>query len=103
MNPGIDIELSGTTYTVPPIALGDLERMQDALENYTGKLDAAGIKTVIDATYAALKRNYPELTRDSVANLIDVGNMGDVMEAVMDASGMRRKEIAARKAAAASA
>ncbi|ENT1749659.1 hypothetical protein CAA71_002200, partial [Neisseria gonorrhoeae] len=41
---------------------------------------------------AALKRNYPDLTREEAADLIDIGNMNEVFAAVMDVSGLKRRE-----------
>jgi hypothetical protein len=41
--------------------------------------DPAAIGTVIEAAHAALKRNYPDITRDEVGELVDVGNMHDVI------------------------
>lgn len=95
---GIPVDLGGTTYIVPPLALGALEQLKDALANFTGDVrEADQVATVIDATHASLKRNYPEITRAEVADLVDLENMMAVMEAVMDVSGMKRK---AKEAAA---
>lgn len=88
---GIKLTLGGVDYTVPPIALGDLEQMQDRLAGYQGGLDQASIATVIDAAHAALKRNYPQITRAEIGALVDVANMAEVFEAVMDVSGLKRK------------
>ncbi|HNA67279.1 MAG TPA: hypothetical protein PLN96_05125 [Zoogloea sp.] len=89
---GITLHLAGTDYDVPPIALGDLERLQDRIAGFQGGLDKDSVATVIDAAHAALKRNYPEITRETVAGLVDVANMGEVFSAVMDVSGLLRKE-----------
>lgn len=100
--PGIDFDFGGETFTVPPLALGDLELLQERLGAVqVGSLDAASVSTVIDSTLAALKRNYPDMTRERVAGLVDLSNMADVMLCVMDVAGVRRKEIDAGKAAAA--
>ncbi len=90
---GIALELGGVTYEVPPLALGDLELLQEQLEafNSASPLDRSTIKTIVDATHAALRRNYPEMTREQVAGLLDLSNMFDVMAAVMDVSGVGRK------------
>jgi hypothetical protein len=89
---GVVLNLNGTNYTVPPLNLRSLETMQDALSDFTGGIDAKSVSTVVDAAYAALKRNYPDMTRDEVAEIIDVGNMVEVMQAIMDVSGLMRKE-----------
>ncbi len=99
MTPGIKLTLGGTAYTVPPLTLGALEDMQDQLASFKRGVDPESIKTVIDATTAGLQRNYPDITRDQVRDMIDLGNMVDVMNALMDVSGIKRKEIEAGEAA----
>lgn len=91
---GIVLNMGGADYVVPPLSLGALEQLQERIAAFTG--DASNkeqVATAIDATFAALKRNYPDLTRQDVAELIDLGNMGEVFEAVMDVSGMKRKAV----------
>lgn len=89
---GIPKDLGGTTYVVPPLSLGALEQLQERLGSYTGDVNnPADVRTTIDAAHAALKRNYPDLKREEVAELIGLENMIEVFEAVMDISGMRRK------------
>lgn len=95
---GITLELGGVNFVVPPLPLGALELLQERIEVFTGGLDKGSVATVIDCLHASLKRNYPETTREVAAELVDVGNMGDVMQAVMDVSGMNRKKIEAAAA-----
>lgn len=93
---GIALALGGEEYIVPPISLGALEQMQDAIGNFTGDvMDKKQVASVIDATHASLKRNYPDMMREQVADLVDVANMAEVFEAVMDVSGIKRKGIEA--------
>jgi len=93
---GIEVVLGGETFVVPPIALGALEQLQDRIAAFNGDVaDARQIATVIDSAHAALRRNYPAITREEVAELIDVSNMADVFEAVMDVSGLKRKALEA--------
>lgn len=99
---GLILDLGGIRYEVPPLALGDLERLQDRLSAYQGGIDPASISLVLDTAHAALRRNYPEMTRDQVGTLVDLGNMAEVFDAVMDISGLKRraqKDVAAGKAA----
>lgn len=98
--PGITLDLAGERYVVPPLSLGAIEDLQERLAAYRGAGDAASFGTAIDALHRALLRNYPEITRDQARELIGLENMEEVMLAVMDVSGLRRREIEAGEAAA---
>jgi hypothetical protein len=102
MIPGIEVDLGGTVYVVPPLSLASLESLQSRLANYKGGIEPEQIATVLDAAYLAIKRNYPAITREALADVIDVGNMMEVMQAVADAGGLKRKAIDAEKAKASS-
>lgn len=89
--PGIPVTLGGDVFIIPPLSLNALRQLQPALAKFTGGVDDESIVTVIDAAHASLARNYPTMDKNMVADLIDVGNMKDIMEAVMDVSGLKRK------------
>lgn len=96
---GIPVNLGGEDFVIPPLSLGALEQLQERVANFRGDIgDKEQVATVIDAALAALKRNYPEISRQEVADMIDVGNMADVFEAVMDVSGLKRKALEAGEA-----
>jgi len=87
--------LNGREVVLPPISLGALRTLQDRLKKVEGAadpFDSEVIDTIIDATFAALHRNYPEMSRNDVADLVDLGNMYEVFQSVMDVSGMLRKQ-----------
>lgn len=88
---GIRLPLGGRDWVVPPLNLAALEQLQDRLARFSGGLDADSVALVLDATTAALRRNYPDITREQVADMLDVANMATVMEAVMDVSGLKRQ------------
>lgn len=93
---GIAVQLGGESFVIPPLSLGALEQLQSRVADFKGDIrDKEQVATVIDAAHAALKRNYPAITRDEIADMIDVGNMAEVFEAVMDVSGLKRKAIEA--------
>ncbi|QCI93373.1 hypothetical protein [Novosphingobium sp. EMRT-2] len=100
MIPGIPMQLGdGKTYTIPPLTLGSLEDLQDRIDAVSG-MDKASIATMIDVALAALRRNYPDLTREEVGGLIDVANMDEVFTSALDASGLKRKALEAEAAEA---
>lgn len=91
---GIAVQMGGTSYVIPPMALGALEQLQERIAAFQGDIrDKDQVATVIDAAWSALKRNYPELSREEVADMIDLENMAEVFEAVMDISGLKRKSL----------
>lgn len=90
--PGIAIAFPGRgALVVPPLPLGVVEQMHTRLSGWKAGIDAESVKTIIDATLASLQQNYPDLTRDDVGRMVNVGNMIEVFEALMDVSGLKRK------------
>lgn len=101
MIPGIPKTIGGTEYIVPPVSLGTLEVYGDAIHEFEkGTLGLAGFKVVTDVVFAALKRNYPDITREFIKDNIGLEDAGDYFTAVMDVSGMKRKALEAGKATA---
>lgn len=99
--PGIEFDFGGGNVKIlPPLSLGALQRLQGKLEAF-GKIEnplaPEALATVIEATHAALKRNYPDITIPEVAELIDVSNMHLAISSVLDVAGIRRKEAAEEK------
>jgi hypothetical protein len=98
---GLKVTLDGEDLIMPPLSLGALEQLGESLATYNGDVrDKAQVAVVIDVAHSALKRNYPDMTREQVAEKIGLENMQDVMEAAMDVSGLKRKEREAAEAAA---
>ena len=93
MMKGIDLELGGKVHTVPPLSMGAIERHQD-------KLAAPTATDIIDIATDALKRNYPDYTREIVAELVDVANCQELFEVVMNVSGLKPKAGASGEAKA---
>ena len=90
---GVEIELGGQTYTVPPLSLGQLERHEDtiaSLSHVEGDKMFASFYRALPFIHDAFSRNYPEMTREQLADLIDLANFNDVLQAVMNASGLKR-------------
>jgi hypothetical protein len=91
---GVIVRLGGTDYTVPPLALGALKTCLPKLNAVMAAGSALTPELVdgfLDVVMAALRRNYPELQRETIEAEVDLGNMGDVMLAVTGASGLAPK------------
>lgn len=83
---GTPIDFAVGTLIVPPLSLAFVEENADRIAAFGGGLGDS--KLVVDCLYAALVRNYPDVTRPYVADLVDLGNLQDVMGAVMKVSGL---------------
>lgn len=95
MIPGIKLTIGDEEYVVPALTLGQLrnEGMLDKMKQHDAKL--ADAETYFDALdiraeiiLAALQRNYPDVTLDKLRDQLDLGNVSDIWNAVMGASGM---------------
>lgn len=95
---GIPFPFSDCTLVIPPLSLGAMEQLQERLTGMSDVVsDPGNISTVIDTLHAALGRNYPDMTREEVANLVDLENMQEAMTCAMDVSGLKRKALEAEQ------
>jgi hypothetical protein len=103
--PGIELTLGGQAWIVPPAPLGALEQFDELLERMEdfNPMNPVWRRMIVDITFAALKRNYPEIAREDVAGMLDVANMLEVFESVMDVAGLKRKATEEGEAGGASA
>lgn len=83
-------------YRVPPLALGALKDLQERIASMGiadgGQPSASQMDTVLDVVHAAIKRNYPSMTRETVAEMIDLENYQEVLGAVLNISGFKPRE-----------
>jgi len=86
-------ELIEVDLMVPPLNFDALEALQERLQTLSLQPSAASMKTLVDAMIRALVRNYTGVPRWLITQTIDVANMADMVVALMDVSGLKRKEI----------
>lgn len=86
---GVQVVIGAHEYTVPPISLYHVRMYADQLKSLDAskQMDVGSIDLIAQVALAALKRNYPELTLDELAQEIDFGNIMSVYQAVMGVSG----------------
>lgn len=96
---GIPLDLGGETYILPPSSLATLEAFAKPLDEMnavfagTRDMSVRDMLFVADFAHACLQRNYPDLSRDQVAQNIGLENVVDVMQMCLDTSGLMRKAI----------
>jgi hypothetical protein len=90
MIPGITIAMGSRDWLVPPLTLGQLFKFMPRVQELTttspvGALGSEQLAVLVEIVTAALQRNYPEITADEVANLLDLGNARAVLAATLAA------------------
>jgi hypothetical protein len=89
---GTEIDVGGEKYVFPPLSFGAAKQLRDEIEAIEKGVDnATAMDTVCRVVHAALSRNYPEITIETVENeLVDFGNWRDLYFAVLAISGFEK-------------
>ena len=85
---GNTLVIDGHALVFAPLSLGAVEKLLPALQSF----QPHDVGTVIDVAHKSLKRNYPEITREDVADLIYMDQLQEVMTAVMSVSGLKSEQ-----------
>lgn len=92
---GQDVNLGGTVYTVPPLALGALRRLLPKIQALSlGEdlmPDLSQVVDLLEICLAALQRNYPDMTLEELGDIVDLGNFKQLVAVVMGQSGLEVK------------
>ena len=92
---GVKVTMGGREYTLPPLTLGSLKRIGNKI-NTLSKIDSVPNEEQTDAiaqiVLASVNRNYPEITQDELLEMIDLGNLKEIFEAVLGLSGIKKGE-----------
>ncbi|MCY0270513.1 MULTISPECIES: hypothetical protein [Acinetobacter] len=84
---GNEKKIAGQKWIFAPAPLGAIERFQDQLSSAS-----VPVAVIIDMAHICLKRNYPDITREFIADeLIDIGNMQEILDLVVNVSGLDHK------------
>ena len=90
---GVKVNLGGREFVAPPLNFRALRRIQPKLAGLAsmGAVPTAEqLEVVIEIVHLALLRNYPDLAIDELDDLLDLGNIADILAAIMAASGLER-------------
>jgi hypothetical protein len=88
---GISIDLGGTEYVVPPLSLEKLEELEpqfQALATPSASLPER-VQRLMPILLASFQRNYAEITEAQLRQLLDLPSLNLVVEAIMQANGLR--------------
>lgn len=92
MIPGAEVAMGGENWLIPPLTLGQLRRLMPKVRQLTEidvSMGESQIGVLVEIVATALQRNYPDVTLETVENLLDLGNAGAVLNAVLTGSGLK--------------
>jgi hypothetical protein len=90
---GVTMQIAGREWVIPPLNLKQLKKLGPKLNQIpagpaTVMPTEEQLGNILELIHSALSRNYPDLTLDEVEDMIDLGNMVKVIQAVMGISGL---------------
>lgn len=87
--PGAPITLGNRDFIVPALSFGQLKGLKKELEltDNPQEMTEQVFEGLITIVTAAIGRNYPEIKREEVENLIDFNNVKQLMAAIKGESG----------------
>lgn len=86
---GNELEINGCKWIFAPMSLGDLERYMPVLQQFKPE----NMPELIEIAFRSLRRNYPEITREYVADdLLDLGYVQPVLNVVSLSSGLLERQ-----------
>jgi hypothetical protein len=89
---GVALRMGGREWIVPPLTLGQMRRLLPRiaqLKDFGAEMGEVEIDVIVDLVAAALSRNYPGVTPQQVAELVDLGNAREVVQAILTGSGLK--------------
>lgn len=84
---GTEVRLGGRTFVVPALSVGQARKLWPEILEMNQGITVANLPDKqgkwMDIVHAALSRNYPELRREELEELVDLRNIRKLMLLVM--------------------
>ena len=81
-------------YTIAPLTFKQLRTLQpkiDLISKMDGTPTPEQMDAVVDVIHASVTRNHPDVTKEQIDDVLDLGNVQLAMASVMGASGLVKK------------
>ena len=91
---GTIVKMGEVEYTIAPLTFKQLRTLQpriDLISKMDGTPTPEQMDAVVDIIHASVTRNHPDVTKDQIDDVLDLGNVQLAMASVMGASGMVKK------------
>ncbi len=89
---GIQVKMGGREFIIPPLNFSSLRKYLPKIQEMMAEKDPLKLLDInSEILLAALRRNYPELKIDELEELLDFKNVQEIIEALMEASGLKKQ------------
>ena len=100
---GRPLTLGGEELEIPPLSLGQIRKLSVEIAamsqlSASNQITPEVMDMFVNVVHQAISRNYPEKTKDWVEECLDLGNMMEVVDAVMNVSGFIKRAQAGEQA-----
>lgn len=87
------ITLHGRTFTLSPLTLGDLRRLEPALLGAEQKIanGFGSMLSLVPVIHASISKLHPEIALEELEEMLDLSNFAEVLDHVLEASGLKRQ------------
>jgi hypothetical protein len=90
---GTTVMMGGQGWVIPPLNLKSVRKIQPLIPvlNAMDIASPEAVDAMVELVFIALQRNYPDVTKDQVEDMVDLGNLQGIVNAVMNVSGLGPK------------
>jgi hypothetical protein len=89
--PGENIELADISYVLPPLPLAYMAKADVLLRGMSTAQTQEYADAFADVVFYSLRRNYPDISRETVADNIDLKNFKVILDAFTVVNGLKAK------------
>jgi len=89
---GVPITIAGKEWIIPALNFSALRRLRPQIEtlsevSLSANLSGEQIDIIISVIHSAVVRNYPDITKENIEEMITLANIRPIINAVMGISG----------------
>ena len=93
------ITLNGRTFTLSPLTLGDLRKLEPALIGIEQRVEKgfASMLALVPVIHASLSKLHPEVALEELEEMLDLNQFSEALDRILEVSGLKRQSSEAAK------
>jgi hypothetical protein len=93
LHEGTKVTMGGRDFILPPLTLKALRLLGPKIK-VLGQINDVPteeqVGAMVEVVHASTVRNYPDMTPEDLEDLLDLGNLPTVFQAIMSSSGLKQ-------------